>query len=126
MARRCYAMLVGVALGASGCVIETSGPAQSAGTVDWSTNATRFRGQNGTRVTYVCPGPGSARTVWGTDLYTDDSSVCTAGVHAGRLTLGGGSVTIELRPGASGYVGSARNGVTSSNYGSWSGSFVFP
>jgi hypothetical protein len=63
--------------------------------------------------------------LWGTDLYTDDSSVCVAGVHAGRITLqGGGAVVIEIRPGATAYAGSTRNGVDSAGYGEWGGSFV--
>lgn len=83
----------------------------------------------GMRFAYACPSitgtaPGS---VWGTDTYTNDSSVCTAGVHAGRVTtLRGGSVTIEMRPGQSSYLGSSRNGVTSLSYGAWGCSFVFP
>ncbi|HOT02352.1 MAG TPA: hypothetical protein PLY66_15225 [Acidobacteriota bacterium] len=32
---------------------------------------------------------------------------------------------IEIRPGAASYTGSTRNGVKSSNYGSFGGSFVF-
>jgi hypothetical protein len=95
------------------------------GGTDWGATAAAFRGRNGTRVTYTCPSYGTARTVWGTDVYTDDSSVCTAAVHAGLITLaGGGHVTIEIQPGQRFYAGSARNGVTSSQYGPWSGSFV--
>lgn len=83
----------------------------------------------GMRFAYACPpitgtAPGS---VWGTDIYTNDSSVCSAGVHAGRVTtLRGGSVTIEMRPGQSSYLGSTRNGVTSLSYGAWGCSFAFP
>ena len=64
--------------------------------------------------------------MWGTDVYTDDSSICTAAVSAGLITFqAGGSVTIEIRQGQSSYAGSTRNGVTSKGYGSWNGSFVF-
>ena len=66
------------------------------------------------------------RQLYGTDVYTDDSSICTAAVHAGLISFqAGGSVTIEIRQGQSSYAGSARNGVTSKGYGSWNGSFVF-
>jgi hypothetical protein len=34
-------------------------------------------------------------------------------------------VVIEMRPGQSAYVGSTRNGITSSSYGVWGGSYVF-
>lgn len=64
-------------------------------------------------------------SVWGTDLYTDDSSVCQAALHAGRITEnGGGDVAIEVRPGEHSYRGSVRHGVTSSAYGTWHCSFV--
>ena len=63
----------------------------------------------------------------GTGTYTDDSSICTAAVHAGLITLAnGGKVTIEIAPGANSYSGTTANGVTSSSYDSWSGSFTFP
>ena len=69
--------------------------AQQPGGTDWNDTATEFRGQNGAHFVYTCPSYGTASSVWGTDVYTDDSSVCTAAVHAGRITLaGGGSVTI--------------------------------
>jgi tetratricopeptide (TPR) repeat protein len=94
--------------------------------VDWSTNATAYRGRTN-RVTYICPPNGSpTAVVWGTDLYTDDSSVCKAAVHAGLITFSsGGRVTFEPRAGAPSYSSSTRNGVTTSSYGSWNGSFVF-
>ena len=77
------------------------------------------------QVDYVCPAGGTAHSVWGTDVYTDDSSVCTAAVHAGVITLEeGGTVTIEIRPGESSYEASERNGITSGSWGSWTGSFV--
>jgi hypothetical protein len=95
--------------------------------VGWSTHATAFRGQIGQRFTYFCPPNGSAFTVWGTDIYTDDSAVCVAAVHVGLITFAsGGHVTFQMRPGQASYVGSTRNGVTTSNWGSWPGSYIFP
>lgn len=92
----------------------------------WTTNPAAQRGRNGERFTFICPPGGTPASVWGTDLYTDDSSVCAAAVHAGLITFAsGGTVTIEIRPGASSYTGSARNGVTSGNWGSFAGSFAF-
>ena len=47
--------------------------------------------------------------VWGTDLYTDDSSVCTAAVHAGTFTYElGGVIVFEPRAGAESYEGTSR------------------
>ena len=83
------------------------------------------RGLNGEQFEYECPVGGTLRFVWGTDVYTDDSSVCTAGVHVGVITLeSGGTVTIEIRPGQDAYVASERNGVTTLDYPAWGGSFV--
>lgn len=84
------------------------------------------KGHTGRRLTFSCPPGGSAGPVWGTDLYTDDSSVCTAAVHAGRISMSrGGSATIVLKAGAQSYAGSTRRGVTTSGYGPWDGSFAF-
>lgn len=92
--------------------------------IEWRDNATGARGQN-TTYSYRCPSGGVAYEVWGTGTYTDDSSICTAAVHAGRITFGGGVVTIKPQPGLSGYVGSTQNGVTSKSWGAYRGSFVF-
>lgn len=98
---------------------------QTPGGSGWNANATAFRGRNGSRFVYTCPKYGTRGAVWGTDIYTDDSSVCTAAVHTGRISFaGGGSVTIEIRPGQSSYPGSTRNRVTTSSYPAWGGSFV--
>lgn len=90
------------------------------------TTAVSLRGRNGERFSFHCPPNLTAAQVWGTDLYTDDSSICTAAVHAGLITLQhGGAVTIEIRPGAPSYNASSRNGISSGGYGGWSGSMCF-
>lgn len=95
-------------------------------TINWDATATSLRGQLGKRVTYICPSGGRLGRIWGTDVYTDDSSICTAAVHTGRITVqSGGRVTIEMRAGQAQYTGMARNGVTSTGYGAWHGSYVF-
>lgn len=95
--------------------------------ITWSTDASSLRGRNGQRFTFSCPAGGSiSGRLWGTDSYTDDSSICTAAVHAGIISVAsGGTVTIEIRAGAGSYQAVTRNGVASRNYGSWHGSFVF-
>ena len=91
-----------------------------------SRNATVYKGRNGERFTFLCPPGLKIRDrLWGTDLYTHDSLVCEAGVHAGVIRADtGGTVTIEMRPGADAYTGSLRNGVTSWSWGAFDGSFV--
>lgn len=98
-----------------------------AGQGPWSETAASMRGKDGTTAEFDCPPEGTAGTVWGTNIYTDDSSVCTAAVQVGLITFDeGGTVTIEIAPGAKEYVGSNHNGVESRPYGTWDGSFTFP
>lgn len=94
--------------------------------INWSTQADSLRGQNGLRVNYRCPPNGTASSrLWGSGVYTDDSSICTAAVHAGVINIrDGGVITIEIRPGSSSYTASYRNGINSRSYGSWGGSFI--
>lgn len=94
--------------------------------VSWTTNAADHQGVVGQRFDYDCPPGGSPNGIWGTDIYTADSSVCTAAVHAGLITLAsGGAVTIEMRPGEITYPGTERNGITSTDWSLWDSSFVF-
>jgi hypothetical protein len=63
-------------------------------------------------------------SVWGTDVYTDDSDLATAAVHAGALAVGQkGRVKVTILPGQDSYTSSMRHGVSSSSWGSWTGSF---
>jgi hypothetical protein len=64
--------------------------------------------------------------VWGSDVYTDDSDVSTAAVHAGVIASGEtGVVTVEMLGPQSAFAPSNRNGVNASAFGSWGGSFGF-
>ena len=78
---------------------------------------------NGT-YTYVVTGSSSG-TIWGTGTYTDDSPIGTAAVHDGHVAIGGNAVIrLTKSGGLSSYTGSTQNGITSSSYGSWSGSYT--
>lgn len=98
-------------------------------TLDWQTSPLDLdlRGMNGERYEFLCP-PGKPQPsrVVGDGIYTDDSSICTAAVHAGVIyPKEGGSVAIEIRRGQEKYAGADRNYVQSNSYaGPWSGSFV--
>ena len=103
---------------------EATAPAGSEA-ITWSATATQYRGQNGSNHRFWCPPGGSTSSVWGSGPYTDDSSICTAAVHAGRIQLAtGGVVNARIAQGFARYQGSARNGVTSSNFGRFAGSLV--
>ncbi len=126
--------LIGAALAVSAAlVVPAAGPAapESAEAVvlpdgyDWNADASSFRGQDGKRFTFLCPADGAVDRAWGTTVYTDDSSVCTAALQMGAIKLAdGGTVTVEIRPGQASYTGSTKNGVTTESYAQWSGSFV--
>jgi hypothetical protein len=82
-----------------------------------------WRGRNGERFLITCGALTSTPGIWGTGLYTDDSPLCTAAVHAGVISTAGGVFTVEILPGLTQYVGSTANGVTSSNWASFIGSY---
>jgi hypothetical protein len=95
--------------------------------IDWYTAAEGYRGQNGTQLVFSCPALPADLVplppIWGTDIYTDDSAICVAALHAGVITSAGGTVTIEILPGQESYKGTTSNGVTSQRYDSWFGSY---
>ncbi len=94
--------------------------------LEWNNDASNLNGKLDQDFTYLCPPNGTIINVYGTDLYTTDSSVCSAGVHAGVInTKDGGKVQIKIRPGEKFYNGTTRNGVISKRYGSDDWSFKF-
>jgi hypothetical protein len=57
-------------------------------------------------------------SLWGTDVYTGDSALATAAVHAGAVTDGETAVVrVTVMPPLAQYQGSVRHGVTSHDYG---------
>ena len=101
-------------------------PLEVGATIDWSRSASFYAGDDRAEITVECAPGGTAGSVWGSGTYTDDSSICTAAVHAGLITLAdGGQVTFRLTPGEESYTGSTANGVQSRDYGSWGASFQF-
>jgi hypothetical protein len=105
------------------------GTAARAVEIDWQTSPLDLdlRGMNGERYAFRCP-PGKPlpSRVVGSGPYTDDSSICSAAVHAGAIhAKDGGEVSIEIRPGEAHYAASERNYIRSAAYErAWSGSFV--
>lgn len=107
----------GTVAGAAGMVTTTE--------ADWRMTASQYNDHTGRRYAFDCPPGGTFWTVWGSNPYTSDSGVCTAGVHAGAITReAGGRVLIEMRPGQDRYAARSQNGVSSNTYGSWGNSFV--
>lgn len=88
-------------------------------------NVTQWRAEIGTTLEFLVIG-GADGSVWGSGVYTDDSDLGRAAVHAGLLAPGEpGLVTVEIIKGLSTYKGTAQNGVESGSYGPWQGSFSF-
>lgn len=79
----------------------------------------------GRSITCACPSGLASGSVWGSGPYTADSIVCRAAAHAGAIGYRGGVVRLTLIPGQNAYGGSARNGVTTSNWGRYEKSYVF-
>lgn len=73
-----------------------------------------------------CSQNGSAiGSLWGTDVYTCDSNLGLAAVHAGLLKVGEqGTVTVIIVKSPDAHVGSTRNGITSAGWGTYASSFV--
>lgn len=66
------------------------------------------------------------RIVYGAGVYTVEIPICSAGVHAGRMTWEkGGMLTIQVLPGQSVYPGSTNNGITSFTAGARSQTYTF-
>lgn len=107
----------------------TLAPAPAEHPVDWYTSPLDLdlRGFDGERFRFKCPpGKPAAGQVIGSGPYTDGSSICAAGVHAGAIRAAtGGLVTIEMRPGQAHYPASLSHYVQSASYDQfWSGSFL--
>ncbi len=110
-----------------GAGADEDGADETAEDVTWDLDASQFQSDVGTTVAFDCSEDGTIGSVWGSGTYTSDSSVCSAAVHAGLISVeDGGRVVIEITPGEESYEGSEANGVTSTEYGSWPGSFTFP
>ncbi|MFZ1701250.1 MAG: LCCL domain-containing protein [Pyrinomonadaceae bacterium] len=93
--------------------------------IQWPTAAAIFDTTPGRKYRFECPEDGTAGTVWGSDVYSAPSSICTAAVHAGAITLeDGGDVEIEFRSGQPAYGSTTQNGITTDNFGEYSSSFV--
>jgi hypothetical protein len=98
-----------------------SAPAPTA--IPWNRNAESYR--QGQKMTLSCQPYGTPGTVWGSDIYTSDSSVCTAAVHAGLITFEqGGAFVLEAGPGMASYRGTQRNGVTTQSWAEFGASFM--
>ena len=94
---------------------------------DYTTNinAIKKRGNIGEEYYYLIIGSNEG-TVWGDNIYTDDSNIAKAAVLEGKCKIDEEQfIGIKIVEGKSSYSSSSKNGVSSSSYGSWPGSYVF-
>lgn len=82
--------------------------------------------QTSTPLSCTCSAEATQRgIVAGMDVYTGNSSVCKAALHAGVVGATGGPVTVIPEAGREAYPGVTRNGVRSGNHRSYKSSFRF-
>lgn len=85
-----------------------------------------FQAGTAESLTCTCPAVSNPRgAVWGTDIYTADSAVCAAALHAGAVSRRGGEVSLRMLPGRPRYPGTTRNGVQSIDYPDYGASYAF-
>ena len=89
-----------------------------------TSNMTNYRGKSGYFSVSITGN--TSGTVWGTDIYTDDSSIGRAAMHAGLVKNGETkTLIIQMLPARSSYSGTTRNSVNTNAYGNWGGSYQF-
>jgi hypothetical protein len=83
--------------------------------------------REGERIVVTCPaGCSDGLTIWGDGIYTDDSAICRAAIHAGRVPGDHPfSVLLTILPGQARYEGVERHGIESRSYPRWPRSFAF-
>lgn len=84
---------------------------------------TSYRGQIGKVLHFEVTGSNTG-SIYGSDIYTDDSDLATAAVHAGLLKVGQkGVVKVTILEGQASHASTTRNGITSSAWASYGGSY---
>lgn len=63
--------------------------------------------------------------IWGTNIYTMNSGICSTAVHGGMISESGGIVSIELLEGQEFYTGSSKNEIISEDHIGTNFSFTF-
>lgn len=89
------------------------------------TNLTNYRNKVGKTYTFKVTGKKNGR-IWGgkNNIYTDDSDIATAAVHAGILKSGqSGTIKVKILADQGSYPSITRNGITSIKYGKWKGAY---
>lgn len=105
-------------------VFGMAGVAQAAVNVSCGDSVNGLNKKNAKAFSVVCPVNCKMGSVWGSDVYTTDSAICVAAVHAGVIGADGGPVKVKLTAGKASYAGTVRNGVTSNQWATFDKSFT--
>ena len=101
------------------------GPPFANETYSSNINCIDKRGKIGEYYSYKIIGS-TEGTVWGDGVYTDDSNIAKAAVLEGKCKIGENKdVCIKIIEGKSSYGSCTKNGISTSSYGSWDGSYIF-
>lgn len=133
MTRKHLAALSGAALGVVAALTSAAaGERPEVAQIDWDDKLSLFQIDKedfyGQRLTVRCPARGPkapAAAIHGSGVYPSDNPICPAALHAGRIGVEGGAVTVQLNPGAAAYEGAERNGVKSASRPATARSIVF-
>ena len=83
------------------------------------------RGKVGEEYRYKITGS-TEGTVWGDGIYTDDSNIAKAAVLEGKCKIGENRIVcIKIIESKSSYGSCTKNGISSSSWGHWDGSYIF-
>lgn len=98
----------------------------SPGSITWKTVWNGIPDDFKEPIVVNCPHEGEmGKAIWGTDVYTRDSTICVAAVHMGLIDAGkGGLIAVQRVPPPKEYAGSERFGVTSRRWGSAADAFT--
>lgn len=87
-------------------------------------NLKSYESKIGQTFSFRVTGNVAGGSIWGTDIYTTDSPLALAAVHAGVLKVGEtGVVRLKIIASPPSFAGSARNGVRTSPYGVYGGAY---
>lgn len=86
-------------------------------------NLVSYEGQQGKVFHFNVVGAAQG-SLWGTEVYTTDSTLAAAAVHMGIVKPGQtGVVKVQIMPSPPNFVGTSQNGITSSGYGTYRASY---
>jgi len=100
--------------------------AQSADAADACKGTFDDYGDPNASISCDCPALASPGVIYGTQVYTSDSDICTAARHSGQVDFNANTVKLRGTMGCASYTGSTSNGITSDSWGAWDKSYYFP